>query len=235
MKKQLFLVAACLLIPLSIQAAEYPVVIESTDHAILSSPRDGKLNGKMAEVGEQVKKGKVLASLNTRELNLELNLSRTEYSYFQKMEREFASLLQAGLKTNEDVGQKRMEKNKALAQINITKEKIAQSSIKAPYNAYVVKRLLQPHEWAAAGAPVLEIVNNEKLFVIANLPAELLTKVHVGDSHEFFIEAIDLKFNANLTTVIPNIDVKSNTFEVRWLVSNPDNILFHGMRGKVIM
>lgn len=61
--------------------------------------------------------------------------------------------------------------------------------VKAPIDGLVVKRLAQPGEIAAAGQPILMLVNPRELYVTANIEEDKLSRVRAGQKVDISLDA----------------------------------------------
>lgn len=226
---------AALLAPQVAQAASFPAVLEAKEYAVISAPFSGVLKSLPVAVGDRVEKGKPVAVLDTRELELNLNQRGQEASYWGQMESTYGRLLKNGLKTADDVQKAGFERKLAQGEAGILKHKIDKSGLEAPFSGQVSQVHFHAHEWVKEGDPILVLVNNERLYVIAFLPADLIARIKVGDEHKVVVDALGYEFSAKVAAINPAIDVKSNTFEVRWITENPEGRLLHGMKGAVTL
>ncbi|MEZ0323853.1 MAG: efflux RND transporter periplasmic adaptor subunit [Hydrogenothermaceae bacterium] len=130
--------------------------------------------------------------------------------------------------------------NAKLAQIDAkekqVKAKIAQvdivvgyGEVRAPFDGYVVKKMMDEGDMAAPGMPIL-IVGDKKLQFIAYLDESLLDKVKVGDEYE--IEVGNKRFKAKVVEKNSNINPMNRTFTVKFDIPY-DESLTSGMYGKL--
>lgn len=212
-------------------AAEIPVVFESTERAVLAAESSGVITQYAVDAGETVAKGSALAKLDTKELQLDLERQKKALNFLYKKIENLKKLAERGLATDEEIGQMRLERDLLRSEIKLLDYKIARSTIKAPYAASVVQRLAQQYEWVQVGQPVVEIINAQKLRVVADVPANLGAQLSKGQSIQVRVPTLDQTVAAKLVQTAPAVDVKSNTLRIYADVQDVPKGLLSGMTG----
>lgn len=211
----------------------YPVVFEAENRAVLSAERAGVIKKIAVEEGGSVKKGDVIARVDTGELGLRKKRAELNVNFLNSKLSDLTKLKSKGLATNDDVAKSRMERDVAKTDIEILRRQISKSSIRAPYGCVVVKRIVQPHEWVTEGQQVVEVVARGKIQAVANIPSSVAVRLEKGAAHEFFVPDLQLSVTGTVKTVVPVVDELSNTARVIWKIKEPDKNLLAGMKGDV--
>ncbi|MBI4912390.1 MAG: efflux RND transporter periplasmic adaptor subunit [Acidobacteria bacterium] len=121
-------------------------------------------------------------------------------------------------------GVRAAESNLGLAQSRLHKARIT-----APFDGEVAARAVQPGEMLAPGQPAFVVVDNRRLEIQADLPAESVALVKVGLRASFRVAGFDKPFQATLTQVSPSVLAEGRTLRVRLEVPNPDGRLKGGL------
>lgn len=116
------------------------------------------------------------------------------------------------------------ESNLGLARLRFKKARIV-----APFAGQVARRLVQPGEMLNPGQPAFEVVDNRKLEIQANLPAEVMGLVKPGLAVTFRTAGLDRTVTGTLTQVNPSLSADGRTLRVRIEVPNPDGLLKGGL------
>lgn len=211
----------------------YPLIFEATEKAVLSAQRSGVLKHLKVDTGDSVKKGEIIAESDTGELALRKKRNIQALNYLNTQTQSIARLIKRGLATNKELEKAKMERNVTQTDLELVKQEIAKSRIYAPFNGVVVKRHVQRYEWVTEGQPVVEIVNPKSIRAVANIPTHLCAKMKKGTEHQFYVHDIDLTLSGKLTTIVPQVDERSNTAQVLWKVDSPPDGLLPGMKGEV--
>ncbi|MDM8515289.1 efflux RND transporter periplasmic adaptor subunit [Desulfobacterales bacterium HSG16] len=211
----------------------FPVIFESTRKAVLSAQLAGVLTSIKYEVGAYVKKGKAIARIDTRELQLRKKRANLSAKHLKVQVEDLERLIQSGLATNEDLAKARMERDVSRTDISILKLQISKSGIYAPFSCVLVRRMAQPHEWVTAGQPVVEVIDPSKLKAVGNIPSQMAVTMKKGDKHTFYITDLDISVEGTVLAVVPIVDELSNTAQVVWKVEKGKTKLMAGMKGEV--
>jgi RND family efflux transporter MFP subunit len=169
-------------------------VVRPADRAELSFAVPGRLERRPVEVGDRVTAGRVLASLDRRQAEL---ASRAAASALEETE---ARLAQAGndlarvrrlaavdAATAEEV--ERVEtayrvlaagRQAAAAGLDEARRQLAETELVAPFAGVVTAVGLEPGEWAAPGAAVVEVAGGDNLEVEVAAPETVLAALELG-------------------------------------------------------
>lgn len=116
------------------------------------------------------------------------------------------------------------ESNLGLARLRLKKARLT-----APFAGQVARRLVQPGEMLAPGQAAFEVVDNRKLEIQAELPAEVMAQVKVGQMATFHAVGVDRAVEGRVTQVSPSLSQEGRTLRVRLEVENPDGMLKSGL------
>lgn len=174
-----------------------PGSVESRQDARIASEVGGRVAW-VAEPGSHVAGGEVLARVDDEALRLlaiqhEAALSRIETSL--GLARRQAGRLAAVAESSQSsisaaqLDQVRAERDTlaqdrriAEATLAETRRRIAAATIRAPFAGVVVERFAQPGEHLAAGAPVLRLLDTDRLEVLASAPLEIAAMLREGST-----------------------------------------------------
>jgi RND family efflux transporter MFP subunit len=132
-------------------------VLEGSEHRALVAPLDGYIRTARAQAGDVVKQGQLLATLDTRALEIERRKLASEHAALSnELRQAIGELNLARVQILE------AEKSKAEAQLSRIEEQLARTRIEAPFAGFVVSGDLS----RSLGAPV---ERGEVLFEIAPL------------------------------------------------------------------
>jgi len=117
----------------------------------------------------------------------------------------------------------------AMSNLGLAKSRLRKSRITAPFTGEIAKRLVQPGEVLAPGQPAFEVVDNRKLEIQADLPAEVLARIGKGMKATFRVSGFDKPFEATLTQVSGSVQQDGRTLRVRLEIPNTDGRLKSGL------
>jgi multidrug efflux pump subunit AcrA (membrane-fusion protein) len=102
------------------------------------------------------------------------------------------------------------------------------SEIRTPIDGVVTDRPLYPGEMAAAGTPLLTVMDLSTVIAKAHIPQSDAAALNVGDKGTITVPGIDEPIEGKVTVVSPALDPNSTTVEI-WLESkNPKHALKPG-------
>jgi multidrug efflux pump subunit AcrA (membrane-fusion protein) len=102
------------------------------------------------------------------------------------------------------------------------------SEIRSPIDGVVTDRPLYPGEMAAAGTPLLTVMNISELVARAHIPQQSAALLKVGDKATITVPGMDSPFPAKVSLVSPALDAGSTTVEVWVSLKNPGDRLKPG-------
>lgn len=206
----------------------------------------GRINSVTAAEGDAVKQGQVMATLDRRPLedlrrqaaaavtqaraqveNARLNLERNQ----QLFDRGIAAGKEVeDAKTQMASAQSALEQ--ATAGLNTAALQLDRADVRSPINGQVVKRLMSVGEQVdgTAAQPIVEIANVDRVEIAANVPADQLSRIVVGQTAVVSTEGSSARtFSGTVLAIAPSVDVTTNAGLVRIHIPNPEGQLKVGM------
>ena len=194
--------------------AEFQGVVASEENINLGSEVGGRITRVSVKEGQAVSKGQVLANFDDElvqkamfEVENALDLATTAYQkqknlWDQKIGSEMQYLQAKNQKENLE---KRMESLRAQQ---------GKAALRSPISGTVDKIYLNPGEMAGPGMPVLRVVNNDRVKIVADIPERFVGKFKNGDSVGVKLAAVDRVLSGRIRSVGQVIDVANRTFNL---------------------
>ncbi len=104
--------------------------------------------------------------------------------------------------------------------------------IRSPFTGTVVDKLANVGDLAAPGRPLLTMYEAGRLWFAANVPEDLLGRVHIGDTLTFRIDALGRDRQGHVVEIVPSSDPVSRTVVVRLHMTDTTDAL-PGMFGRL--
>jgi len=256
------LITLFVLFPMHASATEFRGLFEPHRVIKIGSPSEGILETVDVDRGFFIRKGQVLARLQSgvERANMQLALERAEMEGSIK-EKQASSVLFQGKKTrierlykkqlaspsemeeaeaNRIVSEMQLKEaleNKRLAELEYKHctEIIKRLIITSPVNGVVVERFLSPGEYVR-DQPVVKIAEIDPLNIEVIIPAVQYNSVKVGMHATIIPEApLSGRYTAVVKVVDRVVDAASGTFGVRLEMPNPSYRLLAGLKCKVIL
>lgn len=196
---------------------------EAVNEAYISPSVSGQIMDIYVEEGDHVKKGQLLAKLNTEvtessisEVQSQLELARVVYEKQQRLwEKNIGSEIQyLNAKTNVESLEKKLETLQA--QVDL-------ATITSPVNGIVDKIYHKKGELALPGIQLMVVVNLDEVYINAPVSEAYLSSVSQGEQVR-----VEFPVYPDLTMEVPVyrksniINPNNRTFDIQLKIKNPD-------------
>jgi membrane fusion protein (multidrug efflux system) len=207
--------------------------LEAPGEAQVVAKTSGVMVQLLAEEGDQVVAGQVLARMDGDRVRLE---AQRQLATVHKLENNFRrsqELAAKKLVSAEASDQIKYDLEAARAAYNLAKLELSYTNITAPISGVVAQRMVKPGNLIALNAPVFRIVNNSHLEGVLNAPERELARLKVGLPLRMVVDAVPGKvFIGKVDRVSPVMDSGSGTFRVVCAFDNAPE-LRPGMFGRI--
>lgn len=197
--------------------------VEADQNIIVSPEANGKIVSILAKEGDQVKKGQVLARLNTEaiersiaELKINLDLASTTF-------KRQANLWEQNIGSEMEYLKAKSDKESLEQKLEGLQAQLDLAVVKAPINGVVDEIIQKQGEMAGPSAPFARLVNLDQIYITADVSETYLQKVHAGEAVGIEFPVIDKTIEGEIFRTSSVIDPGSRTFRVRVNLSNGTN------------
>jgi HlyD family secretion protein len=105
---------------------------------------------------------------------------------------------------------------------------LSYSEIRSPISGVITDRPLYPGEMAAAGTPLLTVMDTSSVIAKAHIPQQEAAALKLGDQGTMAVPGLEEPFKGKVTVVSPALDPNSTTVEVWFEAKNPKHELKPG-------
>jgi HlyD family secretion protein len=112
---------------------------------------------------------------------------------------------------------------------------LSYSEIRSPIDGVVADRSLYPGEMAAAGTPLLTVMDTSQVIARAHIPQPEAALLRVGDHATVSVPGQQDPIEGKITVVSPALDPNSTTVEIWVQIKNADQLLKPGTSVQVSM
>ena len=102
---------------------------------------------------------------------------------------------------------------------------LAKSKIRAPYDGLVVERFKDTGEWISPGVAVCHLAAINHTVVKVPVSENLIRYVKSGQAVAVVVKALNREFTGKVQTIVPKVDPKSKTFEMRVQIDYTQGLL----------
>jgi RND family efflux transporter MFP subunit len=183
-----------------------------------------------------VKKGQVLARLDSREGEAAVLQARAEAARADREYERAIKLKEVGLMTSQGLEDSETIREAANAQFALAKARLDKTVIRAPMDGVVALRAVSPGD-KAGDATLFRVVDNAVFDLKVTVPSGRISEVKVGQALVFSTEAVPGRtFEGKVAFINPAADEASRAVGVIVEVLNADGALRSGLfvKGRIV-
>ncbi len=216
--------------------------IIANNSEIVSSMVSGKIMSIDVNIGDVVKKGDIIARLDTEFINLQAqqakidhDLSKINLATAKRNHARTKALYEEGAVTQADYEASSDMVAKARLACDSSKNRTAQMNyqlkymtITAPIDGCISQILQQNGSSISTGMPICEIVNTEDVIVLTGVSETQVNYINTNQVVNIEVPALEKSFAGTVETISPVSD-RNKTYPVRIKIDNKDGKLRAGM------
>jgi membrane fusion protein (multidrug efflux system) len=207
--------------------------LEAPGEAQVVAKTSGVLLQLLAEEGDQVKAGQVLARIDPDRPRLEMERARATVRKLENNYRRSQELLASKLVSAEASDQIRYDLEAARAAYELAQLELSYTSIVAPIDGVIAQRSVKQGNLIQLNSSLFRIVDNSRLEAVLNVPERDLATMKPGLAVRMSADAMPGKvFEGVIDRVSPVVDGGSGTFRVVTAFSGGQG-LRPGMFGRI--
>lgn len=197
--------------------------------------------------GDKVKKGQVLYTIDSREIdsgvrqaelslqmyqnqyaNVKLNLERYKRLYKQDMVSKYeVENLELNAKNLQDM------MNIAKAQLNEVKSQYKYLVVKAPNDGVIIKKNIKVGEMAMPGMPALILSDLSNLKIEVEIAEQDMKSIFVGKKVKVNIPSLNITTQGKVAAIIPSSNPMTHTFKIKIALNAQNAKIYPGMYATV--
>jgi len=217
------------------QVGLFEGLIEPSEVVQVCSQVPGTLEMIMVERGDQVRKGQLIARLNSGVERAAVDLARARVEFGKRKVARNEDLYRKKLISIHEKDEMETELRISELQLREAQEKLNMRTIKSPIDGVVVERFISPGEYVGEDTAIMKIARIHPLYVEVVVPVDQFGTIKRGMRAEVTTELPGLgKYRARVIIVDKVIDAASGTFGVRLEMPNPHYRLPAGLKCKVL-
>ena len=231
------------------QTRKYSGIIEATDSSALSFQVSGNVQSVGVELGERVNQGQLLAVLDPKpyELNVqaakaELSKARAELSEKQQEFTRQKTLFDKGWVAKAALDQAtagfesaQSQVNFAVSQLNLANRDLGLTKLTAPFDGIIAEREIDPFIEVGAGQKVFEINAEGAIEATFDVPETTIAQITMGMPLKIRFSTGGLCDCEGRITKIGSVAGDANAFPVTAAVLDPPEGVLPGMTAEVTL
>jgi membrane fusion protein (multidrug efflux system) len=201
----------------------------------LAFETSGKIVGINFTEGTRVKKGDLLAKINDRPLQAQLEKLEAQLKMSEAKEFRQRSLLDKDAISQESYDQVQTDVQSIKADINLIKARISETELRAPFDGIIGLRNLSEGSYATSATRISHLVKMSPLKIEFSIPEKYASEIKIGYPLTFKIEGIEQVFNASVYAVDPKADVDIHNIVLRAMYPNKNEELKSGRYAEITL
>jgi membrane fusion protein, multidrug efflux system len=201
----------------------------------MSFETSGKIVKILFTEGTRVKKGDLLAKMNDRPLQAQLEKLLVQLKMSEAKEFRQKSLLDKDAISQESYDQMVTDVQSIKADINLVRARISETELRAPFDGIIGLRYLSEGSYATSATKIARLVKISPIKIEFSIPEKYSGEIKVGFPVTFTIDGSDSIYHASVYAVDPKIDVDLKVINIRALYPNKNEELKPGPYALVIL
>ena len=223
------------------KAVRQPIAASYAGTANLDAPNEAQVVAKtsgvllqlLAEEGDRVQAGQVLARIDPDKTRLEVQRQQAIVDKLSNNYRRAQELLANKLVSADSADQIRYDLDSARASLALAKLELSYTNITAPIGGVIAQRMVKAGNLVALDSPVFRIVNVAHLEGVLNVPEREMGRLKAGLPLRMSVDAVPGQvLEGKVDRVSPVVDAGSGTFRVVCAFDNAP-ALRPGMFGRI--
>ena len=165
----------------------FPGKLLPSEQSKLAFEIPGKINIINVDIGDEVKKGQILAELDGREASAQLEQAKAKYDLAKQVLIRYKDLRSQGHISIQDLDNANSEELIAKSQYNFYKVKFEQTKLIAPFDGFIQNRFLDTGSVINGGVPIIEILDSTNVKAHISIPISYTNNLEIGNEYLFKI------------------------------------------------
>jgi membrane fusion protein (multidrug efflux system) len=199
----------------------------------LRTESSGRVLQILFKEGEAVSKGQLLLKMNDADLQAQLKKAISIEKLKAQSEKRMKQLLDKGGVSQEAYDMANTELQSAKADIDLLREQIRKTEIRAPFNGTIGLRSISEGSTLAVNTLIARLQSLNKMKLDFSIPEKYAAFVSKGQEISFHTDAMPNDIHAKVFAIEPKIDPNNRNILIRAIFDNPGKKYFPGSFAKV--
>lgn len=229
------------------QTLKFYGIAAAVDSSDLSFLVDGQVVSVDVDIGDRVKKGQLIATLDPEPYQLEVEASQAELKKARDRASESKSKYDrqkriyeqgAGVQSHLDIAEYNLKAaesaiNFQVARLNQSKRNLRKTKLLSPYNGSIAWRSVQPNEEVKVGQKVFEINASGDMEVQLTIPENIIDSLHIDDTVTISFPTLPGESTKGRISFLGSAAVQANAFPTKVVMVEPNKKVKPGMSAGV--
>lgn len=206
-------------------------VLKASEEAIISSGMSGRLIKSAYKVGQNFKRGDLLAQFDCTQEKAELAALSQAHETLSLRFKNQDQLFQAGAAGQLDVSMANSEMQQAAAERDALKARLKKCYVYAPYAGIVADKHIATYETPALNAPLYTIHRQAAPDISIIIPSKWLRHVEKNTKFQFKVDETGEVLTGRVARIGAAVDPVSQTIEITGKITSSSKRALSGMSG----
>ena len=231
------------------QLRRFPGVVEAVDTSSISFEVAGNTREVNVNVGDRVEKGQVLATLDdkTFQLNVEAAEAEVGKAKAQLAEKETQYVRQKTLYEKEWVAKAAYDQAVAArdsvanqvsyagSKLNLARRDLEKTVLEAPFDGVIANKFVDPFQEVARGEKLFEIYAEGAMEVVVSVPENAIGEIYLGLPAEIAFPSEQVESQKGRVSEVGTVAGDANAFPVKVALADPPESVLPGMTADVAL
>lgn len=210
---------------------EFDSILETESAIDIYSESVGLVIEVLAEVGDTIEAGQVLAQLENEDQQINLKESLSRYMHLQTKFKRIEDLFNRSLINQQEYDTEKFDLEQTEIAYERARIRLEDTFIRSPIKGIVSKRHTQVGERVNTSKKLFTLMNPDELFAQVSIPGQHMRSIRKGLPAEIVSEIIEgISYSASVKLVSPTIDPTSGTCSVKVMVDDNGSMpIYPGM------
>ena len=195
--------------------------LDGDENVGISPQAPGKLVSILVSVGENVKKGQLLAKLDDAVMQQQLKQMQTNLGFLTEVYEKQQRLWDQKVGSEVQYLSAKTSKESMEQQIATLRNQIETMQITSPINGTIEDISVKAGQIVSPGLPIIRVVNFERIKVVADIAESYSSKIKPGDNVKIFFPDLNHEIIATVTFSSRYINPVNRSFSVEARIGSP--------------
>jgi multidrug efflux system membrane fusion protein len=214
----------------------FPGTVQAADRAELSFRVAGPLIELRVDEGDDVRRGQLLARIDPRDFEIALAQARASYEQAEADYARYKNLYERNAVPLAQFEFRRAARDVAAASYDQAQANLRDTSLVAPFDGHVGRKLVENFEDVVARQPILTLQGLNVVEIVIDVPESVMATFRAPNPRftARFSSAPGSEFELRLKEAAAEADVQTQTFQVTFSMPQPDELrVLPGMTAEV--
>ncbi|WP_108813732.1 efflux RND transporter periplasmic adaptor subunit [Loktanella sp. Alg231-35] len=194
----------------------------------------GQVQSVLVARGDLVTAGQEIGRIDAETIQAQLAQAQAQQEQATRDLNNALALQARGVATEDRVSQSRAAKAATDAAVSAAEQQLDNTVVRAPFAGRLNDMTLDEGEFVDAGDVVAEVLDNDPLTVVIQVPQQALSRIDIGQMAQ--VQFITGEERSGAVSFIgANADQQTRTFRVEVTVDNPDSVMPAGLSARIVL